>query len=189
VAITINKNNLVVEFQGDHDGDNSVIEAEMPLTVTENKAEKLPGKIVAGWATDSYESSTDFHYYWHSCTFHVLVLNNGVYTVYSRDINATSGWRETSISSTFATNGMPLAYVGDNGEEEIGYIEKHVSQGTWYKIVYREADGSLDKALSEAEHAFHKDDDMFQRNPVRGTWSNGKISADGHTLYVIGSED
>jgi hypothetical protein len=161
----------------------------VPISLTEKQAEKVPGKIVAGWATDSYESSTNFHYNWHSSTFHIVVLKDGAYTVYSRDVNATSGWRTTSITSTLATNGMPLAYVGDNGEAEIGYIEKNVSQGSWCKIVYRKADGSLDKALSETEKAFHKEDDMFQRNPVRGQWSNGKISADGHTLYVTGTED
>jgi hypothetical protein len=186
VAINIAENGLTVIY----DGEGETVTGNLPLTVTEKEAEKVPGKIVAGWATDSYESSTNFHYNWHSSTFHIVVLKDGAYTVYSRDVNATNGWRTTSITSTLATSGKALAYVGTNGEEAVGYIDVAAAQsGDWYKIVYNKADGSLDKFLSSTEKAFHKDDNNFQRNPVRGIWSNGKISADGHTLYVIGTED
>lgn len=162
----------------------------LPVNITEEpQGETIDGKIIAGWATDSYETSSDFHYNWHASTFHILVLKNGSYTVYSRDVNATSGWKTTSVSSSLATNGKALAYVGASGEAAIGYIDQSVSQGSWYKIVYRDANGNLDKVLSDTEHTMHKNDNLFQRNPVRGTWSNGVITADGHTLKVTGTQN
>jgi hypothetical protein len=185
-SITFNsKTQATVTFEGEGE----TITALVPVNLIET--EVITGKIVAGWATDSYETTSNFHYSWHACTFQILVLNNGIYTVYSRDVNSTSGWRKTEIASSLATNGKPLAYVGTNGEAAIGYINVVADQGSWCKIVYCNADGSNDKVLSDTEHTFHSNsnDDLFMRNPVRATWNNGKLEADGHVLYVTGSQN
>jgi hypothetical protein len=192
VAITINQNSLVVEFQGDHDGDNSVIKATLPLTVTEKPHDPdFNGRIVWGGAVDSYNSVPNGVYEWHGCYLMFLVENNGVYTVNTRNINATSGWATYQISSNLAataSNDTPLAYVGPNGEDAIGYLKSY-DQGSWHKIVYYNADGSADKIIQEICKTIKGNNGNECRNPLRGVWSNGKITVDGKTYTITGSQN
>jgi hypothetical protein len=164
----------------------------LPVNITEKPhTPDFPGRIVWGGAVDSYNSVPNGVYEWHGCYLMFLVENNGVYTVHTRNINATSGWSSNQISSSLAatcSNSTPLAYVGPNGEDAIGYLKSY-DQGSWHKIVYYNADGSADKIIQEICKTIKGNNGNECRNPLRGVWSNGKITVDGKTYTITGSQN
>lgn len=190
VAITIEKDKLIVEIQGDHDGDNSTIYVELPLEVTEIIT--IPGKILGGNRADAYEGQTTGRVTWDFIK--TLNLSSGKYTVHSKkeeEINFNNHEEYTSFGNL--TNSDPFSYWYDQiGEKHLGTFEaiKMDKSKEAYLILFKNFYKETMYTLGTAEDAINNP----YRNPNRGVLQ--KVVKGGKTLwtfdykvYYIGSED
>lgn len=167
----------------------------LPVNITEKEKPHDPdfvGKIIYGWATDSYANGdrgvaarvgTDFHF---------VVEHNGSYTIYSREVEeTTAAWTTTPMSADEIdriSTSKPLAWTGTTPRSKMGYIEQCVahSSGNGYVIdYYTLATGTRSRVIGMSGATFTDE----YRYPVQGTWTNGKITVDGKVYTFTGSED
>jgi len=174
-----------------YEGSNKVGEYTIPVNITENHNPDFPGRIVWGGATDSYVDGANVAT-WEGTYMHFIVENNGTYKVYSRKVGSTGAWRESSVSAAYATsisNSKPAAFIGNTvAGYSLGSCQWQ-DQGSWYKIVYFDYNGGVARVISEISKTIGGESSNNCRMPLRGTWSNGKITVDGTTYVVTGSQD
>jgi hypothetical protein len=166
-------------------------EATIPVNITEKPhTPDFPGRIVWGGATDSYVDGANVAT-WEGCYMHFIVENNGAYKVYSRKVG-TDGWTSTDVSSAYATsisNSKAAAFIGNTAAGySLGSCQWQ-DQGSWYKIVYFDYNGGVARVISEISKTIGGESSNNCRMPLRGTWANGKITVDGKTYTITGSEN
>ena len=157
--------------------ENESVTAEVSVDV--KAAETVQGRIVNMWVTDSYDEIRTYV----STDLHILVENNGSYTVYSRNVNS-SNWTMTSLTAAEAqsvmSSGRAMAWAMPGAIGTVSYIQSSKSQ-TGYVITYYYANGSAAKIMGDAEAALNGK--AFE-NPVKAT---GKESGDVWTINYNGS--
>ncbi len=170
---------------------------EIPANIVE--AEKINGKIIGGWLTDAYKSQVSSY---EKTDLHLLVENNGTYTIYTRSKSSTAWERTTSISSTqyeyFKNSGYALADVWrKNSYWEVGVVNPINRQEKGYILEYNyfgETGFGLSYRLGKSNETIGSE----WRYPVRGivsdtdndgiwtmTYQDGETGAD---MYFIGTK-
>jgi hypothetical protein len=184
------------------EGATETVSFNLPVTITEKEKPHDPdfeGKIVFGYATDSYVDGTNMAT-WEGCYLHFGVLYNGTYKVYSRKVGTNDAWRETSVSADYVSNvsdSKPAAFIGNTAGDGyyLGYT-KWWDQGSWCKIAYftlgRET--NPERYLSSFNSTIKGENPNSYRMPLRGKWSKNKITVqvtdtETVTYTITGSED
>jgi hypothetical protein len=187
-TITFNsKTQATVTFNGEGE----TVTALISVNLTEPTHDPdFPGRIVWGGATDSYVDGQNVAT-WEGCYLHFIVENAGAYKVYSRKVG-TNGWSSTDVSAAYVatiTNSRAVAYIGNTADGySLGSCQWQ-DQGSWTKIVYFDYNGGVARVISEISKTIGGESSNNCRMPLRGTWANGKITVDGTTYTVTGSED
>ena len=145
----------------------------------------IKGKIICGYATDSYVAGSQGVSVREGTYIHILALYNGVYTIYSKKVGADAWGLETVVSSA-DTAKRPFAFI-NNALNKVGYISvaEEYESGS-YLINYSDFNGTLYKAIGKTSVTISG---QPNRNPVRGTWSNGSITVDGQTFFISGTQN
>ena len=178
-SITINDGSARIVFNGEGE----TVTAVVPCTITET--DSIKGKIICGYATDSYVAGSQGVSVREGTYIHILALYNGVYTIYSKKVGADAWGMETVVSSA-DTAKRPFAFI-NNALNKVGYISvaEEYESGS-YLINYSDFNGTLYKAIGKTSVTISG---QPNRNPVRGTWSNGSITVDGQTFYISGTQN
>ena len=178
-SITINDGSARITF----DGEGETVTAIIPCTITET--DSIKGKIICGYATDSYVAGSQGVSVREGTYIHILALYNGVYTIYSKKVGADNWGLETVVSSA-DTAKRPFAFI-NNALNKVGYISvaEEYESGS-YLINYSDFNGTLYKAIGKTSVTISG---QPNRNPVRGTWSNGSITVDGQTFFISGTQN
>lgn len=178
-SITINDGSARIVF----DGEGETITAVVLCTITET--DSIKGKIICGYATDSYVAGSQGVSVREGTYIHILALYNGVYTIYSKKVGADTWGLETVVSSA-DTAKRPFAFI-NNALNKVGYISvaEEYESGS-YLINYSDFNGTLYKAIGKTSVTISG---QPNRNPVRGTWSNGSITVDGQTFHISGTQN
>ena len=178
-SITINDGSARITF----DGEGETVTAIIPCTITET--DSIKGKIICGYATDSYVAGSQGVSVREGTYIHILALYNGVYTIYSKKVGADAWGLETVVSSA-DTAKRPFAFI-NNALNKVGYISvaEEYESGS-YLINYSDFNGTLYKAIGKTSVTISG---QPNRNPVRGTWSNGSITVDGQTFFISGTQN
>lgn len=164
-------------------------EVVIPVNITEKHNPDFEGQIVYGWATDSYTDGGNGVASREGTYFHFVVLNDGAYTVYSRKVGQNA-WKASSITSSEVaklSKSKPLAWTGKSvSGYRMGQITAAVkhSSGKGYIIEYSLLNGNVDRRVGMSGATFTDE----YRDPIRGTWTSGKITVDGVTYTIIGSK-
>ena len=180
-TIRINDGSAIISFEEDGE----VITAIVPCTVTETEKPSIPGKIICGFATDSYHVGSQGVSVREGTYIHILAEYNGVYTIYSKRAGADEWGKKTVVSADAAAK-RPFAFITD-AMDTVGYIStaKEYESGS-YVIVYNDFSGNVYRTIGKTSSTISG---QPNRNPVRGTWSNGKITVDGQTYTIVGSQN
>ena len=178
-SITINDGSARIVF----DGEGETVTAVVPCTITET--DSIKGKIICGYATDSYVAGSQGVSVREGTYIHILALYNGVYTIYSKKVGADAWGMETVVSSADIAK-RPFAFI-NNALNKVGYISvaEEYESGS-YLINYSDFNGTLYKAIGKTSVTISG---QPNRNPVRGTWSNGSITVDGQTFFISGTQN
>jgi hypothetical protein len=176
----------------------------VPISLTKKPIEPytFDGKVCYAWVTMSVVDGSsvaviDAYY------LHVLVLNNGVYTVYARKYADAAGnvvydsnaaWDSIELTAEQAARvsaNHPLAFTGKTPKAKWGYIDmdktyKIDGSNNNYGITYMNL---LTGAVSRKVGMSGSTIDSAYPYPVLGTWSNGKIDINGNVLYINGSQN
>ena len=178
-SITINDGSARIVFNGEGE----TVTAVVPCTITET--DSIKGKIICGYATDSYVAGSQGVSVREGTYIHILALYNGVYTIYSKKVGADAWGMETVVSSA-DTAKRPFAFI-NNALNKVGYISvaEEYESGS-YLINYSDFNGTLYKAIGKTSVTISG---QPNRNPVRGTWSNGSITVDGQTFFISGTQN
>ena len=179
-SITINDGSARITF----DGEGETVTAVVPCTVTETEKPSIPGKIICGFATDSYHVGSQGVSVREGTYIHILAEYNGVYTIYSKRAGADEWGKKTVVSADAAAK-RPFAFITD-AMDTVGYIStaKEYEAGS-YVIVYNDFSGNVYRTIGKTSSTISG---QPNRNPIRGTWSNGKITVDGQTYTIVGSQ-
>jgi hypothetical protein len=169
-------------------------EATIPVNITEKPGTPdYPGQTVWCGVVDAYVDGSNVAT-WESAQLIAIAVNNGEYRLYHRNVNSNS-WGNPNgvvVSAAYAnsiSNNRPAAMIGNTADSYTHGSCQWQDQGSWSKIVYFDANGGVARVISEISKTIGGESSNNCRKPLRGTWSNGKVVADGVTYVVKGSQD